>query len=153
MADRSTSALQRLFGTDAPGPSWFVRAIVGWIFFSEGIQKFLFPEALGVGRFVKIGIPMPTFTAPFVGVVEIVGGALLIAGLATRLAAIALFIDIAVAIASTKIPVLVHKGFWAAAHEARTDLAMAFSLVFLLWCGAGAWSLDARIAGRSHLTT
>jgi len=148
MADRSTAARQRFFGTNAPGPALFVRMIVGWIFFSEGIQKFLFSDALGVGRFVKIGIPMPGFTAPFVGVVEIVGGALLIVGLATRLAAIALFIDIAVAIVTTKIPMLVHKGFWAAAHEARTDLAMAFGLVFLLWCGAGAWSLDARLARR-----
>jgi uncharacterized membrane protein YphA (DoxX/SURF4 family) len=146
MADRSTAAWQRFFGTNLPGAALFVRVVVGWIFFSEGIQKFLFPDALGVGRFIKIGIPMPGFTAPFVGVVEIVGGALLIVGLATRLASIALLIDIAVAIASTKIPMLVHKGFWAAAHEARTDLAMAFSLVFLLWCGAGAWSMDARLA-------
>ena len=142
------AARQRFLGTTAPGPALFVRVIVGWIFFSEGIQKFLFPDALGIGRFVKIGIPMPAFSAPFVGVVEIVGGALLIAGLATRLAAAALLIDIAVAIASTKIPMLVHKGFWAAAHEARTDLAMAFSLVFLLWCGAGVWSLDAHLARR-----
>ncbi len=148
MAGRLTAAWKRLFGTDAPGPALFVRVVVGWIFFSEGLQKFLSPEALGVGRFVKIGIPMPAFTAPFVGVVELVGGSLLVVGLATRLAAIALVIDIAVAIASTKVPLLLHKGFWAAAHEARTDLAMAFSLVFLLWCGGGAWSLDARLAGR-----
>jgi putative oxidoreductase len=148
MTDRSTAVWQRLFGTSAPGPALFVRAIVGWIFLSEGIQKFLFPDALGVGRFVTIGIPVPHFTAPFVGVVELVGGALLIVGLATRLAAIALFIDIAVAIATTKVPMLARKGFWAATHEARTDLAMAFSLVFLLWCGAGAWSLDARLRSR-----
>jgi uncharacterized membrane protein YphA (DoxX/SURF4 family) len=147
MANRSTAARQLLFGTNAPGPALFVRVIVGWIFLSEGVQKFLFSDALGVGRFVKIGIPIPGFTAPFVGVVEIVGGALLIAGLATRLAAIALLIDIAVAIATTKVPLLAHKGFWAAAHEARTDLAMAFSLAFLIWCGAGRWSLDARLAG------
>jgi putative oxidoreductase len=146
MADRSTAAWQRLFGTNAPGPALFVRVIVGWIFFSEGVQKFLFQDALGVGRFVKIGIPIPVFTAPFVGVVEIVSGDLLIVGLATRLAAIPLLIDIAIAIATTKIPLLLDKGFWAAGHEARTDVAMAFSLVFLLWCGAGAWSLDARLA-------
>jgi putative oxidoreductase len=147
--DAASSTLwQRLLGTNAPGPALFVRVVVGWIFFSEGLQKFLFPDALGVGRFVKIGIPLPAFTAPFVGVVEIVGGALLLVGLATRLAAMALSIDIAVAIATTKMPMLVHKGFWAAAHEARTDLAMAFNLVFLLWCGAGAWSLDARRARR-----
>jgi len=59
-----------------------------------------------------------------------------------------LLIDIAVAIASTKIPMLIHKGFWAAMHEARTDLAMAFGLVFLLWSGGGPWSLDERLVRR-----
>jgi putative oxidoreductase len=63
----------------------------------------------------------------------------------TRLAAIALLIDIAVAIASTKIPMLEQKGFWPAMHEARTDLAMAFCLVFLLWSGGGTWSVDERL--------
>ncbi len=51
-----------------------IRLIVGAVFLSEGIQKFLFPEALGVGRFLKIGIPSPEITAPFVGVVEIICG-------------------------------------------------------------------------------
>ncbi len=36
-----------------------IRILVGWVFLSEGIQKFLFPDSLGVGRFVKIGIPWP----------------------------------------------------------------------------------------------
>lgn len=139
----------KLLSTIAPGPAAFVRVMVGWVFLSEGIQKFLFPEALGVGRFVKIGIPAPAFTAPFVGWVEILAGALLIVGLLARPAALALLIDIAVAIASTKVPMLAQKGFWPAMHESRTDLAMAFSLVFLLWCGAGTWSADARLARRS----
>jgi putative oxidoreductase len=134
-----------LLDTSAPGPALFVRAIVGWVFLSEGVQKFLFPGALGVGRFMKIGIPSPTFAAPFVGVVEIVAGALMVFGLLTRLAAIALLIDIAVAIASTKIPMLVQKGFWPTVHEARTDLAMASCLVFLLWSGGGVWSVDERL--------
>ena len=139
---------KRLHATTAPGPALFVRGIVGWIFLTEGIQKFLFPAALGVGRFVKIGIPAPAFTAPFVGVVEIVAGALLILGLLTRPAALMLLIDIAVAIASTKIPLLLQKGLWPAMHEARTDLAMAFGLVFLLWSGGGPWSLDERLVRR-----
>ena len=138
----------RLLGTTAPGPALFVRVIVGWIFLSEGIQKFLFPDALGVGRFFKIGIPAPDLTAPFVGVVEIVAGTLLIVGLVTRFASLALLIDIAVAIASTKTPMLAQKGFWPTMHEARTDLAMAFSLVFLLWCGGGMWSIDRRLIRR-----
>ena len=51
-----------------------IRILVGWVFLSEGIQKFLFPEALGVGRFTKIGIPLPQLMAPFVGVTEIICG-------------------------------------------------------------------------------
>src|SRR6202142_2897220 len=80
-----------------------IRVLVGWVFLSEGIQKFLFPDSLGVGRFVKIGIPWPQVMAPFVGVVEIVCGSLLLIGLVTRLATVPLIIDIAVAIYSTKV--------------------------------------------------
>jgi putative oxidoreductase len=122
-----------------------VRVLVGSVFLSEGIQKFLFPEALGVGRFAKIGIPAPQISAPFVGTVEIVAGALLLLGLLTRLAAILLLIDIIVAIATTKLPMLVAKGLWATAHEARTDWSMLLGLVFLLAAGAGSRSLDARL--------
>ena len=121
-----------------------VRAMVGGVFLSEGIQKFLFPAALGVGRFTTIGIPAPQIMAPFVGVVEIVCGLLLILGLVTRLAALPLFIDILVAIATTKVPMLLKSGFWAAAHEARTDYCMLLGLIFLLAVGGGSWSLDAR---------
>lgn len=125
-----------------------VRVMVGAVFLSEGIQKFLYPEALGVGRFAKIGIPMPSFSAPFVGGVEIVAGALLLLGLATRLAAILLLVDISVAIATTKVPMLASKGFWATVHEARTDWCMWLGLAFLLMAGPGSRSLDARILRR-----
>jgi putative oxidoreductase len=63
------------------------------MFRSEGIQKFLFPRVLGVGRFVKIRIPWAQFMAAFVGVVEIACSTLLLIGLLTRLAAIPLLID------------------------------------------------------------
>jgi putative oxidoreductase len=127
----------------------FVRMLVSAVFLSEGIQKFLFPEALGVGRFAKIGIPVAQVSAPFIGVVEVAGGALLLVGLLTRLAAGLLLADISVAIATTKFPMLVTKGFGAAAHEARTDWSMLLELVFLLVAGAGSRSLDARLASRS----
>ena len=113
------------------------------MFLSEGIQKFLFPGDLGVGRFIKIGIPSPEVMAPFVGVVEIVGGLLLLAGFLSRLAAIPLIINMLVAITSTKIPILQKSGFWAMAHEARVDYAMLLGCIFLLIAGAGTWSLDA----------
>jgi putative oxidoreductase len=133
---------RRSLSTNAPRAAILIRLIVGGVFLSEGIQKFLFPSALGVGRFTKIGIPFPVFSAPFVGVFEVVCGALLILGLLTRLAAIPLIIDISVAIATTKLPMLAKDGFWAAAHEARTDYAMLLGLIFLLIVGAGAISVD-----------
>ena len=134
--------------TNAPRATILIRLLVGGVFLAEGIQKFLFPAALGVGRFVKIGIPAPQFFAPFVGVVEIVCGTLLIIGFITRLAAILLLIDISVAIATTKIPMLPRAGFWSTVHEARTDYCMLLGLVFLLLVGSGPLSIDGR-AGRS----
>jgi len=128
-----------------------IRLIVGGVFLSEGIQKFLFPGNLGVGRFIKIGIPSPEIMAPFVGVVEIVGGGLLLAGFLTRLAAIPLVISMLVAITTTKIPIFQKSGFWAMAHEARVDYAMLLGCIFLLIAGAGTWSLDAGLTrGAEH---
>ncbi|HUJ32751.1 MAG TPA: DoxX family protein [Candidatus Acidoferrum sp.] len=135
----------KLLTSTAPKSVILIRLIVGWVFLSEGIQKFLFPAALGVGRFVKIGIPDPQILAPFVGVVEILCGSLLIIGLLTRLAAIPLLGVISVAIWTTKIPMLAKQGFWAMAHEARTDFCMVLGLVFLLIAGAGSLSLDANL--------
>jgi uncharacterized membrane protein YphA (DoxX/SURF4 family) len=123
-----------------------VRLLVGAVFLSEGIQKFLFSEALGVGRFEKIGIPFPHFSAPFVADVEIAAGALLILGLFTRLSVLLLLVDIVVAIATTKLTMLALHGFWAMAHEARTDWSMLLGLLFLLVAGAGRLSVDAGIA-------
>jgi putative oxidoreductase len=137
-----------LLRADAPSSVVLVRLMVGWVFMSEGIQKFLFPEALGVGRFEKIGIPSPHFFAPFVGVVETVCGLLLIVGLLTRLAAIPLLIDISVAIATTKIPMLLKSGFWAAMHEARTDYCMVLGLLFLIAVGSGGLSVDRKLGSR-----
>jgi uncharacterized membrane protein YphA (DoxX/SURF4 family) len=138
--------MERALSSTAPAAIVFVRLAAGFVFLTEGIQKFLFPAALGVGRFVKIGIPVPEFFAPFVGVVEIVCGALLLVGLFTRLAAIPLVIDMIVAIASTKIPLLLKSGFWSFSHESRTDLAMILSAICLGIVGAGPWSVDARLA-------
>jgi len=133
------------FRTSAPRATILIRLLVGAVFLSEGIQKFLFPATLGVGRFTKIGIPDPQFFAPFVGVVEIVCGTLLIIGLLTRLATIPLVIDISVAIATTKIPMLSKAGFWGTVHEARTDYCMLLGLIFLLLVGSGPLSMDRRL--------
>jgi putative oxidoreductase len=147
-----------LMRTQAPRATVLIRLMVGAVFFEEGIQKFLFPELLGAGRFARIGIPAPEMMGPFVGTVEIVCGALILAGWLTRLAAIPLLINISVAILSTKIPILLghdflrfhvaklaRYGFWSMASEARTDFSMLLGLLFLLIAGAGQFSMDARL--------
>lgn len=141
--------LQRLISTDAPPAVILIRLMVGAIFLSEGMQKFLFPEELGVGRFVKIGIPAPTVMGPLVGGCEIVCGALILMGLLTRVATLPLIIDMLVAISTTKMPLLLKSGFWAMAHEARVDYAMLLGLLFLFIVGAGPWSVDTLLASKS----
>jgi uncharacterized membrane protein YphA (DoxX/SURF4 family) len=130
----------KLLRTNAPSAVLVIRLLVGGVFLLEGIKKFLFVEQWGAGRFARIGIPSPHILGPFVGVVEIVCGFLLLAGLLTRIASIFLIVDISVAIASTKIPILLKSGFWPMEAEARTDYSML---------GAGTWSLDARLCSRS----
>ncbi len=146
--------------TRASGWSILVRLLVGLVvFFPEGIQKLVFPEILGAGRFAHIGIPLAELMGPFVGVVETICGALIILGLFTRLAAIPLIIIMIVAIVSTKIPILLghdfwifhvpklpRYGVWSMLHEARTDFCMLLAALYLLIEGAGAWSLDAVFA-------
>lgn len=136
--------LDRLAHTNAPAATLLIRLLVGGVFFLEGLKKFLFVDQWGAGRFTRIGIPDPQVMAPFVGVVEIVCGFLLLVGLLSRLASILLIIDIFVAILSTKIPILLRSGFWPMEAEARTDYSMLLGLIFLLLVGSGAWSLDAR---------
>lgn len=121
-----------------------LRLLVGSVFLSEGIQKFLFPAALGAGRFEKIGIPAPQFTSPFVGVTEIVCGTLLILGLFTMFAVCPLLVDILVAITTTKVPLLLKQGFWTAMHEGRTDFCMILGLLAIALLGAGPFSIDRR---------
>jgi len=138
----------RILRTHAPASVILIRLLLAGVFISEGVQKFLFPAVLGVGRFAKIGIPFPQATAPFVGVIEAGCGLLVLGGLLTRLAALPLIVDMLVAIATTKVPILLHSGFWSMAHEARTDYSMLLGAVFLLIVGAGRWSIDAQLGSR-----
>src|SRR5690606_39052361 len=133
---------QKLLQTANDNRSFIPRIAVGLVFLSEGIQKFLYPEIVGVGRIEKIGFENAEFLAYFVAGFEIVCGALILIGFLTRLAAIPLLTIMATAIISTKIPILLNEGFWFMAHAARTDFAMTMLLIFLLIYGAGKWSVD-----------
>ncbi len=130
--------------TVAPASVVLIRLMVGLVFVSEGIQKFLYPAEVGAGRFAKIGLPAPEILASFVGITEIVCGTLVLLGFFTRIAVVPLIIVMLTAIASTKIPILLESGFWKMAHDSRTDFSMLLGSIFLLINGAGTLSLDAR---------
>ncbi len=123
-------------------PMLLPRIIVGLIFLSEGIQKFILPELLGTGRFAKIGFTSPQFWASFTACFEIICGILVLFGYLTRIASIPLLIIMATAFVTTKYPLLVEKGFWIFAHEYRTDFAMTILLLLLIQYGGGKYSVD-----------
>jgi len=140
--------------TDGPKSALLLRLMAGGVFFWEGLLKFVYVNQ-GVGRFTKLGIPFPHFTAAFIGYLEIFGGLLLLTGLMTRLIAIPFIAEMIVAVLSTKIslylgtsplplpPALPQLGFWAVLHEIRSDDAQILTVISLLIKGPGKWSLDA----------
>lgn len=126
-------------------PMMLIRVMVGLVFLTEGILKFVYPSELGAGRFAHIGLPFPHVLAPFVGAVEIAAGGSLILSLYSGDAALLLLIVILTAIFTTKVPILLghhlgafaspkldHYGLLSFIHEARTDLCMLFGLVAIL---------------------
>jgi putative oxidoreductase len=155
-----------LITTNASCWTIFIRLSLAGVFIPEGIQKLIHSEMLGTGRFIKMGIPYPEFTAPFVGWVEIICGALVLMGLLTRLAMVPLIITMLVAITATKIPIWMGQdwvvtetitfyvrelktyGFWSFMHETRLDWAMLMGACYLLIVGGGQWSLDKQVTRR-----
>lgn len=127
-------------------PFLLIRLIVGIVFLTEGILKFVQPDELGAGRFAHIGLPAPHLLAPAVGIVEIISGAAVILNLYTGEAAVLLLCVILTALITTKVPILLghslwhfgvpksvpHTGVLFFLHEARTDLAMLFCLAAIL---------------------
>lgn len=132
----------KILTTDDSGSTIIIRIMVGVVFLSEGIQKFLYAQQLGSGRFAKIGLPNPDFLGPFVGTFEIACGILVLIGLFTRLSAIPLFIIMLVAMAATKVQLYIDNGFWSMLHDSRTDWAMFLGSIFLIIKGGGRWSID-----------
>src|SRR5215475_7472702 len=142
---------------DGPASTVLIRLMAGSVFFWEGILKFVYVNQ-GVGRFTKLGMPFPVFTADFVGGLEIVGGLLLMAGFLTRLITIPFVIEMIVAMLSTKISLYLGTSplplppappkicIWAVLHEIRSEYAQIMVVLYLLINGPGKWSLDALLA-------
>ena len=145
--------------TKGPKSTLLLRLMAGGVFFWEGLLKFVYTNQ-GVGRFTKLGIPFPHFTANLVGGLEIIGGLLLLAGLTTRAMAIPFVAEMIVAMVSTKIslylgtsplplpPAPPQVGFWAVLHEIRSEYAQMLTTIFLMLNGPGEWSLDAVLTRR-----
>jgi putative oxidoreductase len=143
--------------TDGPKSTLALRLMAGGVFLWEGILKFVYANQ-GIGRFTKLGMPLPHFTADFVACLEIVGGLLVLSGWLTRLIAIPFIFEMIVAILSTKIsmylgtsplplPAVPPKiGMWAVLHEVRSEYAQLLTSVFLMINGPGRWSLDALLS-------
>ncbi len=139
----------------APRATWLIRLMAGGVFLSEGILKFVYTNQ-GVGRFTKLGFPMPDKLATAIALFEIVGGLMLLAGLYTRIVALLFAAEMVAAILTTKVTLFLGTsplpmppsppklGIWAVLHETRSDWAQLLCCVFLTIVGAGAASLDAR---------
>jgi len=144
-----------------PKATLAIRLMAGGVFLSEGLLKFVYVNQ-GVGRFTKLGIPMPGVLAPAIAILEIVGGILLMTGLGTRLISAPFIVEMVVAILSTKIalyfgtsplpkpPAPPVAGWWAVLHESRSDYAQLLCCAFLLAAGPGPWSLDAVLQRRRN---
>ncbi len=145
--------------TSGPKSTLAIRLMAGGVFFSEGLLKFAYANQ-GVGRFTKLGMPMPGVLAPAIALLEIGGGLLLLSGLGTRLISAPFIIEMVVAILSTKVglyfgtsplpkpPAAPFSGWWAVLHESRSDYAQLLSCAFLLVAGPGPWSVDAVLQRR-----
>ena len=129
----------------------FIRIMVGAIFLFEGLQKFLYPDLRGAGFFEDIGIPFPEFMSYSVAFFEVTCGLLILAGLLTRLASIPLIFIMITAIFTTKIPILMDEGFWLMAYLSKTDFAMFFGCLFLLFSGGGYWSADLKLSEKEKM--
>src|SRR5262249_50619819 len=133
---------------DGPRSILLIRLMAGGVFFWEGILKFVYVNQ-GVGRFTKLGMPVPEFLAPAIAVLEIGGGMLLMTGLATRWITFPFLIEMIVAVLSTKVslyfgtsplpkpPAPPQVGPWAVLHEIRSDYAQFMSCLFLCLAGPG----------------
>ena len=100
LANVSQRALAVTRSLDGVGPL-FARITLGVIFASSGLGKLQHLDKV-IGFFTDLGIPAPQIQAPFVAGVELVGGILLIVGLASRISALLLSSTMVVAIATAK---------------------------------------------------
>jgi putative oxidoreductase len=114
-----------------------IRVVTGVVFISVSTGKFVdhMQEAIDFDRY---GVPAAEIAVYLVGVVELVGGLLLVVGLFTRLAALILAFNMVGAIATAG---RVDGGSF---HLGVAPTLLA-AMLFLLWAGSGAFAVDAKL--------
>ena len=135
---------------------FFVRIFVGLAFVFHGYTKIVNPLAwMGTHTLTvpwtgtSYG-PLPDWLQAVVAFVEFFGGIALIIGLLTRLASLALFIDMVVACIFVELP---HgTPFVASGHTLEPNLAYMVTTFMLLLTGPGLVSIDAALTTRRPIT-
>ena len=133
----------------APSPSQAsiglaaLRIATGIVFLNHGYQK-MFKMGIGgvSGFFGHVGVPMPTVMATLIMVLEVFGAVALIVGFLTRPVAVAFALDMLGAIFLVQLK----NGF----SKFELEFLLLSASVALIFAGAGRYSLDAIIAGRSE---
>jgi len=121
-------------------PALAARMVAGCIFVGFSLGKFIRHRA-EASSFDAYGIPFPDAATYLIGGVELVGGVMLVVGLGTRIAALALAGDMIGAISTAG---RIEGG---PIHLGLAPLLLA-TMLFLLWAGPGARSLDSRLLAR-----
>jgi putative oxidoreductase len=135
--------LEQLTGSRYHGTGAYVttavRVIAGVLFVTFSIGKFSdhMNEAMD---FEHYGVPLADVTVYVVGVVELMGGLLLVVGLFTRLAALILAVNMVGAIATAG---RVDGG----SFHLGVAPTLLVAMLFLVWAGSGAYAVDAKLAG------
>lgn len=121
-----------------------LRVVVGAIFIAHGVQKiFLFGIPAIVGAFAQSGIPMPSVMAPFIALIELLGGIALVVGFLARPAALGTALTMLGAM------VFVHfKGGFFLPTGFEYTLALLAASIAMILMGPGPYSLDALLARR-----
>ena len=125
-------------GIGGINPDWgvtAVRVMTGLLFAIHGYQKF----AGGIGGvatfFAKIAIPFPGLMAPFIAILELVGGILLLLGVATRVVGCLFAVEMLVTTLWVKIP---GQGW----NASDLDRMLLVTCVLFVLAGPGAAALD-----------
>jgi len=141
------SGINTALGRGAEAAPVVIRLVVGVIMLAHGWQKLtvMGPGAFGEGMLAGLGVPAPVLTGYVVTFVELVGGAALVVGLGTRLAALPIALVLAGATVLVKVDLGLIAPEGAPMPGAELDLALLAGLIVVALAGPGPFSVDRRL--------